>query len=99
MTSRRYSSPPVTALDVVLVVLGTLFFVVSALCIIGTVTLLLSWGGPSPGFPVGERFVGFAKGFGLAFFPIAGLVSFATGWWLAGAQLRRWIARRRQPDE
>ena len=98
MTTRRYSSPPVGLLEVVLVVLGGVFFVLSALCVIATLTVLLSWGDPNPGFPAGDRFIGFTKGFGLVFFPIAALVTFGTGWWLAGAQIRTWIRGRRQRD-
>jgi cell division protein FtsX len=98
VTTRRYSTPPVGLLEVLLTVLGGVFIVLSALCVIATLTVLLSWGDPSPGFPAGERFVGFTKGFGLVFFPIAALVTFATGWWLAGAQIRRMYRRLRTRD-
>jgi len=37
----------------------------------------------------GPGFISFANGFSLVFFPLAALVTFATGWWLAGDQIKR----------
>jgi hypothetical protein len=99
VTTRRYSSPPVGLLEVLLTVLGGVFFILSVLCIIATLTVLLSWGDPNPGFPADERFIGFTKGFGLVFFPVAGLVTFAVGWWLAGERIRAGVRRLRGESE
>jgi hypothetical protein len=77
--------------------LGTFFFALGAACVIATVTVLLSWSNQETGFPAGPGFVRFTKGFSLAFFPIAALVTFATGWFLAGDQIKR--ALRRRPSD
>ena len=84
MTSDRF-----TTFDAVMLVLGPVFFALSALSVVATITVLLDprtvdeWSRTGPGF------ISFAKGFGLVFFPLAALVTFATGWWLAGDQIRR----------
>jgi hypothetical protein len=91
VTARRF-----TAFDAFLVTLGTLFFALSAVCIIATITVLLNWGDTETGFPAGPGFIRFTKGFSLAFFPIAALVTFATGWFLAGDQIRRALRRRKE---
>ncbi|HZB03626.1 MAG TPA: hypothetical protein VE737_04790 [Actinomycetota bacterium] len=84
MTSDRF-----TTFDAVMLVLGAVFFALSALSVVATITVLLDprtvdeWSRTGPGF------ISFAKGFGLVFFPLAALVTFATGWWLAGDQIRR----------
>lgn len=84
MTSNRF-----TTFDVVMVLLGAVFFALSALSVVATITVLVDpetadeWSRTGPGF------ISFAKGFGLVFFPIAALVTFATGWWLAGDQIKR----------
>lgn len=93
MSSRRF-----TGFDAFLLGLGTLFIVLSALCVVATATVLINWSSPEAGFPAGPGFVRFAKGFSLAFFPIAALVTFATGWWLAGDQFKRALRRRRDRD-
>jgi hypothetical protein len=77
-----------TTFDAVMLVLGTVFFALSALSVVA-ITVLLDprtveeWSRTGPGF------ISFAKRFGLVFFPLAALVTFATGWWLAGDQIKR----------
>ena len=73
-----------------MLILGAVFFALSALSVVATITVLLDprtvdeWSRTGPGF------ISFAKGFGLVFFPLAALVTFATtGWWLAGDQIKR----------
>jgi hypothetical protein len=83
-----------TAFDAFLVGLGTLFFALTAACVVATISVLLDWGEPETGFPAGPGFIRFTKGFSLAFFPIAGLVTFFTGWWLAGDYIKRALRRR-----
>jgi hypothetical protein len=84
VTSDRF-----TTFDAVMLVLGAVLFALSALSVVATITVLLDprtvneWSRTGPGF------ISFAKGFGLVFFPLAALVTFATGWWLAGDQIRR----------
>jgi hypothetical protein len=90
------SSNRFTAFDAVMVVLGTFFFALCAACVVATITILLTWSEPETGFPAGPGFIRFSKGFGLAFFPIAAVVTFFTGWFLAGDQIRRAIRRRRE---
>lgn len=79
-----------------MVALGVLFFAMSAACIVATATVLLTWGDPETGFPAGAGFIRFTKGFSLAFFPIAGVVTFFTGWFLAGDHIKRALRRRRE---
>lgn len=81
-----------------MVVLGGLFLALSAICVIATVTVLLSWSDPETGFPAGAGFIRFSKGFILVFFPIAALVTFFTGWWLAGEHIKRALRRREDDD-
>ena len=87
-----------TMFDAFLVVLGAVFFALAAVCVIATVSVLLSWGEPETGFPAGPGFIRFTKGFSLAFFPIAAVVSFFTGWFLAGDHIKRAFRRRRAED-
>jgi hypothetical protein len=84
-----------TAFDAVMIVLGLFFLALSAISVVATLTILLNWNAPAEGFPAGPGFIRFTKGLGLAFFPLAALVTFATAWWLAGDQLKRTLRRRR----
>jgi hypothetical protein len=84
-----------TAFDAVMVSLGVLFFALTAMCVVATVTVLLNWSDPETGFPAGPGFIRFTKGFSLAFFPIAGLVTFSTGWFRAGDHIKRALRRRK----
>jgi hypothetical protein len=83
-----------TGFDAFLLILGALFLAMSVVCVIATVTVLLSWSDPEAGFPAGPGFIRFSKGFSLVFFPIAALVTFFTGWWLAGDYIKRALRRR-----
>lgn len=87
-----------TAFDAFMVALGSVFFALSALSVLATVTILASWSDPEVGFPAGPGFIRFAKGFGLALFPLAAFLTFATGWWLAGDWLRILVRRWRSRD-
>jgi hypothetical protein len=92
------SSNRFTAFDAVMIILGTFFFALCALSVIATITVLLTWGEPETGFPAGPGFIRFSKGFSLAFFPIAAFVTFFTGWFLAGDQIRQAVRRRREEE-
>ena len=87
-----------TMFDAFLVALGTVFFAFAAACVIATVTVLLGWSERETGFPAGPGFIRFTKGFSLAFFPIAAVVTFVTGWFLAGDHIKRALRRRRAED-
>jgi hypothetical protein len=84
VTSNRF-----TTFDAVMIVLGAIFFALSALAVVATITVLVDWSSAEAGFPAGPGFIRFAKGFSLVFFPLTALVTFATGWWLAGDQIKR----------
>jgi hypothetical protein len=86
-------------LDILTGVLGVVFLGLSVLSVVGTITLIATWGDPAPGFPVGEGFLQGLRGFGVVFFPVAALVTFATGWWLAGDQIKGLIRRLRGPED
>jgi hypothetical protein len=87
-----------TAFDAFLVTLGALFFALTAICVLATIVVLVSWGDPETGFPAGPGFIRFSKGFSLVFFPIAGVVTFFTGWFLAGDHIKRALRRRRKEE-
>jgi hypothetical protein len=82
-----------TGFDAFLLILGALFLALSVVCVIATITVLLSWSDPEPGFPAGPGFIRFSKGFSLVFFPVAALVTFFTGWWMAGDYIKRAFRR------
>jgi hypothetical protein len=90
----RVASNRFTAFDAVMIVLGSVFFALSAVAVVATITVLASWSTVEADFPAGPGFIRFAKGFSLVFFPLTALVTFATGWWLAGDQIKR-LRRRR----
>jgi hypothetical protein len=90
------SSTRFTAFDAVLLVLGLVFIGMGVVSVIATASIIVNWSDPGTGFPAGPGFIRFAKGFGLAFFPIAALLTFTVGWWLAGAHIRRAVRRPRE---
>lgn len=75
--------------------LGVVFLVIAAICLLATIVLILHLGDTETGFPAGEGLITGSKGFGLVFFPISGLLTFAVGWSLAGDRLRRLLRRGR----
>jgi hypothetical protein len=72
-----------------MLVLGAVFFALSALSVVATITVLLDPSTVEEWSRTGPGFISFANGFSLVFFPLAALVTFATGWWLAGDQIKR----------
>jgi hypothetical protein len=82
-----------TGFDAFLLILGALFLALSVVCVIATITVLTSWSDPEAGFPAGPGFIRFSKGFSLVFFPVAALVTFFTGWWMAGDYIKRAFRR------
>jgi hypothetical protein len=78
--------------------LGFLFLALAVVCVVATVTILLSWGQRESSFPTGEGTLEGLRGFGVVFFPVAALVTFATGWWLTGDRIRSWLRRLRVGD-
>jgi hypothetical protein len=85
-------------LDISTGVLGVVFFALSGLCVVATVTIIVTWGDAEATFPVGESFLQGLRGFGVVFFPVAAFVTFAAGWWLAGDQIK-WAYRRLRGGE
>jgi ABC-type dipeptide/oligopeptide/nickel transport system permease subunit len=85
-----------TVFDGILLALGLVFFGLGVVAVIATVSIIVNWSEPAVGFPAGPGFIRFAKGFGLAFFPITALVTFATGWWLAGEHIKRALRAARE---
>ena len=86
-------------LDILTGVLGLVFFGLSALSVVATVTVIATWGDPEPSFPVGESFLQGLRGFSVVFFPVAAFVTAAAGWWLAGDQIKSTYRRLRGGDE
>jgi hypothetical protein len=90
------------AFDVLGLALGFTFFGLSVLCVIATVTALSTLGDPPESYTFG---VGFLKGIrvlGVILFPLAAIVTFFTGWAMAGGLLRRWwrgIRAQREEEE
>jgi hypothetical protein len=80
----------VDVFDVLGLVLGVAFFALAVVCVIAFVTALSTLGDPPETYKFG---VGFLKGIrvlGVIFFPLAAIVTFFTGWAMAGGLLRRW---------
>ncbi len=80
-------------LDVFLFWFGMACFMVAALCVFATVVLIMHFRDVESGFPAGESFVKGMKGFGLVFFPVAGLVAFLVGWNFAGEPIVRFVKK------
>lgn len=78
--------------------LGLVFLALAIVCVIATVSILLSWGEEEPSFPTGEGALEGLRGFGVVFFPVAALVTFATGWWLTGDRIRSLFGRLKGRD-
>ena len=91
----RYGRGRTRWFEVWTTVLGVLFLALAVVCVIATVSILLSWGQDEPSFPTGEGALEGLRGFGMVFFPIAALVTFATGWWLTGDRIRSLLGRLR----
>lgn len=83
-------------LDVFLIWLGVVFFLVAGLCVFATVVLIMHFRDVESGFPAGEGFIKGMKGFGLVFFPVAGVVAFLVGWNFAGEPIVRFVKERRR---
>ncbi|MGH2806529.1 MAG: hypothetical protein ACRDKT_04560 [Actinomycetota bacterium] len=71
-----------------LTLVGYGMYLVVAICVVIALRLILTVDEPEPGFPAGEGFVKFLKGFGGAFFLVTAAVSFFVGQWLLEARLR-----------
>jgi hypothetical protein len=89
VTSNRF-----TTFDAMMLVFGAVFFALSALSIVATITVVLDPSTAEEWSRTGPGFISLAKGFGLVFFPLAALVTFDTAWWLAGDQIERLRHRR-----
>ena len=90
---------PFRLLEIVSVVLGLALIGLSVVCVIATVTVIVTWGDPAPGFPGTDLGIQGLQGFGVVFFPLAALVTFAVGRWLAVDHLRNLLrAYRRRND-
>jgi hypothetical protein len=85
--------------DVLGLALGVGFFALSVICVIAFVTAMMSLGDPPETYAFG---VGFLKGIrvlGVIFFPLAAIVTFFTGWAMAGGLIRRWWRELRRQEE
>jgi hypothetical protein len=76
--------------DVISLVLGVAFLGLSVACVIAFITVLTTLGDPPETYAFGEGFLQGLRGIGVVFFPLAALVTFFTGWALAGDLFRRW---------
>ena len=85
--------------DVISVLFGLVFFALCAVCLVAFVTVLLTLGDPPETYTFGEGFLKGLRGIGIVFFPLAAVVTFFTGWALAGDLLKRWWREIRRPDD
>ncbi len=85
--------------DVISVLFGLVFFVLCAVCLVAFVTVLLTLGDPPETYTFGEGFLKGLRGIGIVFFPLAAVVTFFTGWALAGDLLKRWWREIRRRDD
>jgi hypothetical protein len=75
-------------LEIFLTVLGFVFFVLTALCVVALVVDLATWNDPATGFSAGEGILKLSKGFALALFSVGAVITAAVGWTLAGPAIR-----------
>lgn len=94
----RYGRGRTRWFDVWTTVLGLVFLALGVVCVVATVSTLLSWGDRDPGFPLGDSALEGLRGFAVVFFPVAALVTFATGWWLTGDRILSLLGRLRGRD-
>jgi ABC-type dipeptide/oligopeptide/nickel transport system permease subunit len=85
--------------DVISLVLGLGFLGLSVVCVIASVTVFSTLGDSAETYEFGEGFLKGLRGLGMVFFPLAALVTFFTGWTLAGDLLRRWWRQVRRRDQ
>jgi hypothetical protein len=86
-------------LDIVSLIFGLGFLALAVVCVIATVSAVSSFGDPAEAYTPKEEFLSGVRGIGIVFFPVAGLVTFFTGWMLAGDILRRWWRNLRRREE
>lgn len=83
-------------LETVLTVIGILFLALSLLCAIGVAVLALSFFDDDlslDGLPIAPRT---GKGYGIVLLGAGAVVTFATGWWLAGRPMVGRLRERRR---
>jgi hypothetical protein len=75
-------------LEVVLTVLGVLFLAIAAVFLASLVVILVHIADPEPSFEFGPGALHTSKLYGIVFFGFGTVITFATGWWLAGRAIR-----------
>ena len=85
--------------DLLALALGVGFFAISVVCVIAFVTALSTLGDPSETYMFGVGFLQGIRVLGVIFFALAAIVTFFTGWAMAGGLIRRWWRELRRPDE
>jgi hypothetical protein len=85
--------------DVISLVLGVGFLALAVVCLIAFITVLTTLGDAPETYRFGEGFLQGLRGIGVVFFPLAALVTFFTGWALAGDLFRRWWRELRRPRD